>query len=183
MVSLTASPTKLSTPKAVVALGLLAACTIATAAPTYELTKFEDPRGPSTNFYPTGINNSRVVAGIASFQHGFTLSEGAITTFDVPAAFNNFTFADDINNSGVVAGSYRNGTGAHGFTLENGVFSTVDVPGAWNDTLITGINDLGQVVGQYRQAGTGDFLGFVKSGDNFTLFDAAQPQPLSLIHI
>lgn len=162
---------------AVVGMGFYAACGFAAAASGYQFSKFEDPRGWSTSFYPTGINNSLVVAGTASFQHGFMLSGGSVTIFDVPSAYNNQTFGDDINNSGVVVGAYRNGSGAHGFTLDNGVYSSVDVPGAWHDTIVTGINDQGQLVGQYRQVGTGNMLGFVKSGNNFSLFDAAQAQP------
>ena len=169
---------------AVLGLGLLAACALPAAATGFELTRFEDPRGPSTNFYPTGINNALVVAGTASFQHGFSLSDisnpitgGSITLFDVPAAFNNFTFGDDINNSGVIVGTYRNGTGAHGFVLDGGDFTTVDVPSAASDTLLTGINDAGVLVGQYRDPTTLNFRGFVSSGADLVLLDAAQPQP------
>ena len=168
-------------------LATLATCTVA-AASDYGFSRFEDPRGPSTNFYPTGINNAYVVAGTASFQHGFRLTgindttPGAtITIFDVPAAFNNFTFGDDINNAGVIVGAYRNGTGAHGFILDGGVFTTVDVGGANRDTLLTGINDVGQMVGQYRDATSGNFLGFVRDGGQLVLLDAAQPQPNTFV--
>jgi len=160
------------------ALGLAAACGLAAAATTpYSITKFEDPRGPGTGFLPTGINNSLAITGTANFQRGFTLSGTSITVFDVPGAFNNQTFADDVNNAGAVVGAFRNVSGGHGFVLANGVFTTIDVPGAVNETSVTGINDAGQLVGQYRQTGTTNYLGFVKSGNTFTLFDAAQVQP------
>lgn len=170
-------------------LALMTACNLAAAAPGYELTRFEDPRGPGTNFIPTGINNALVVAGTAGFQRGFSLSGindpntgASITLFDVPTAFNNQTFGDDINNAGVIVGTYRNGTGAHGFVLDGGVFTTVDVPGARFDTLLTGINDAGVLVGQYRDANTLTFRGFVSSGAGIVLIDAAQPQPNTFAH-
>jgi hypothetical protein len=172
-----------------VAIGLaaLAACSLA-AASGFGFTRFEDPRGPDTNFFPTGINNAYVVAGTASFQRGFRLTgindttPGAtITTFDVPAAFSGFTFGDDINNAGVIVGTYRNGSGAHGFILDDGVFTTVDVVGAAFATQLTGVNDVGQVAGQYRDAATGNFLGFVQDGASVVLLDAAQPQPNTFV--
>jgi hypothetical protein len=171
------------------ALGLtaLAACGLA-AASGYSFTRFEDPRGPSTSFFPTGINNAYDVTGTVSFEGAFRLTgindlvPGAtITTFNVPAAFNGFTFGDDINNDGVIVGAYRNGTGAHGFILDGGVFTTVDLVGANRDTLLTGINDVGQTVGQYRDATTGNFLGFVQDGANVVLLDASQPQPNTFV--
>jgi hypothetical protein len=171
--------------RAILALGLLATCGMATADPGYTFTRFQDPRGAGTNFFPTGINNNLVVTGTASFQTGFwmfgaqTASPG-ILIFDVPSAFNNATFGDDINNAGVIVGSYRNGTGGHGFVLDNGVFRTIDVPGAANTTLVTGINDAGTLVGQYREAGSGKLLGFTLTGSTFTWLDAALTQPDTL---
>ncbi|CAD5375059.1 putative PEP-CTERM sorting domain-containing protein [Rubrivivax sp. A210] len=161
----------------ILALGLFAGCGLAAATTTYDIKRFQDPRGQSTSFFPTGINNNHVIAGTASPDRGFTLSGASITLFDVPSAFNNFTFGDDINNSGIVVGTYRNSSGGHGFILDNGSYTTINVPGATNETLVTGINDAGQLVGQYRRANTTNYLGFVKSGATFTLLDAAQAQP------
>jgi hypothetical protein len=176
MTNLTAPRINILAPKLIISLGLAAACTFATAVTDYQFTRFEDPRGSSTNFFPAGINNAQVVAGTASFQRGFTLSGASITLFDFPGV-NNATFADDINNSGVVVGTYRIGTtGARGFTLANGSFSTIAVPGVI-DTFATGINDSGQVVGQYRQPGTGKISGYLLSGGDFSFFDASQFQP------
>jgi hypothetical protein len=170
------------------ALALLAGCHLTAAAQGYDLTRFADPRGVGTNFLPTGINNALVVTGTASFQRGFSLSGidgsltgGTIALFDVPAAFNNFTFGDDINNGGVIVGGYRNGTGAHGFILNSGVYTTVDVPGSTRDTVLSGINDNGVVVGQYRDLASGNTLGFVKTGNDFLLLDAGQSQPNTLV--
>ncbi len=169
-------------------VALLASCHLTAAAQGYDLTRFADPRGAGTNFVPTGINNALVVTGTASFQRGFSLTGvnnpgtgGTFTLFDVPAAFNNFTFADDINDNGVIVGAYRNGTGAHGFILNNGVYTTVDVPGPARDTVLSGINDSGVVVGQYRDLNIGNTLGFVKTGNDLLLLDAGQSQPNTLV--
>ena len=51
-------------------------------------------------------------------------------------------------------GGYHNNTGFHGFIDDRGAFSPVDVPfsGA-PDTIAAGINDRGQIVGQYNASG------------------------------
>jgi probable HAF family extracellular repeat protein len=40
----------------------------------------------------------------------------------------------------------------HGFLLDDGIFTTIDVPGA-TLTQAFGINELGQIVGRFRDAG------------------------------
>jgi len=185
-----AQPAARAARTAALGLALMAASGITAAASSYDLMRFEDPRGPDTNFFPTGINNSMAVAGTASFQHGFKLTglnaaglPASITVFDVPGAFNNSTFGDDINNGGVIVGSYRNGTGSHGFILDGalgGVVTTIDVPGGVaGRTTLTGLNDSGQVVGTYMDANF-NTLGFVLTGSNFTLLNAGLAQPNTL---
>ena len=53
-------------------------------------------------------------------------------------------------------------------------FTQVDVPfpGA-SDTVITGVNNAGQIVGWYRAAN--QFHGFVKDGSTFTAVDVSLP--------
>ena|SRR5438876_823673 len=70
------------------------------------------------------------------------------TTIDVPGAI-----PSGINNRGQIVGSY----GDHGFLLDNGNFSTIDIPEenlGTSERLIStegvGINDVGQIVGNYR---------------------------------
>jgi probable HAF family extracellular repeat protein len=48
-------------------------------------------------------------------------------------------------------GVYRDAAGTHGFLLDNGMYTTLDMPGSTN-TVATGINDAGQIVGSYVDA-------------------------------
>jgi hypothetical protein len=49
-------------------------------------------------------------------------------------------------------GSYWDGTTNHGFVLDQGNYTTLDVPGS-TFTWANGINDSGQIVGSYEDAG------------------------------
>jgi hypothetical protein len=63
-----------------------------------------------------------------------------------------------INNFGVIAGTFFDGSGSHGFLDTNGSFATFNAPGS--STEIAGLNDNGVIVGNYTDAG-GAFHGFV----------------------
>ena len=66
-----------------------------------------------------------------------------------------------INNLGVAAGSYVDSSGRrHGFLWNEGKITTVDVPGSLN-TVITGQNDRGELVGFYESPSTEYVTGFV----------------------
>lgn len=172
---------------AVLGVALMAASGIAAAAAGYDFLRFEDPRGPSTNFNPTGINNAMEVAGTASFQHGFKMTginpvglPASITVFDVPWAFNNATFGDDINNRGVIAGSFRDSSGSQGFTHDTtgtGGTNTVLTGGTWGRTTLTGLNDNGQIVGTDLDLVSGNIRSFILSGSNSTLLQGPQDRP------
>jgi probable HAF family extracellular repeat protein len=58
--------------------------------------------------------------------------------------------------------------GEHGFLDTGGSFTQLDVPGA-TDTIASGINDAGQVVGTFINS-TGEH-GFLDTGGSFTQFD------------
>jgi probable HAF family extracellular repeat protein len=59
---------------------------------------------------------------------------------------------------------------AVGFLKDGEVVTPFDFPGAnWNETRALGINDNGQIVGQYIDGSGGH--GFLKDGDTFTSFD------------
>jgi uncharacterized membrane protein len=69
-------------------------------------------------------------------------------TIDVTGAA--ATIVGDINNAGQIVGGYLNADGSrHGFLLSGGVYTTIDNPNAPNSTELTGINNLGQIVGAY----------------------------------
>jgi probable HAF family extracellular repeat protein len=97
---------------------------------------------------PYGINNRGQIVGgydTAGFAvHGFVLDRGRYTTIDVPRG------------------------GCHGYLLDNGRFTTIDVPGAPTQAL--GLNDRGQVVGTYIDAG-GAFHGFLLDKGTYTTID------------
>jgi len=185
-----AQPVARAARTAALGLALLAASGITAAATGYDLMRFEDPRGWSTAFFPTGINNAMEVVGTAEASHGFKMTginpvglPASFTIFDVPGAFYNGTYGDDINNNGVIVGtysSYRGVSGEAGFILNGalgGPVTTVDVPGgAFGRTTLTGLNDTGQVVGTYM---TASFYtrSFVLSGSDFTLLQGPQDRP------
>ena len=75
----------------------------------------------------------------------------------------------DVNNLGAIVGLYKNQAGTHGFVLIQGAFTTVDFPGSVLTTLL-GINDLGQMVGQF-QVGDGVDHGFLLSNGVFRQID------------
>ena len=73
--------------------------------------------------------------------HGFLYSAGTYVSFDDPSATNG-TAATDINNSGQIVGTYRDGIGTHGFLYSGGTYATIDDPlAATGQTYAAGIND------------------------------------------
>lgn len=111
----------------------------------------------STETEATGINNSGMVTGTyadASFnEHGFVRTkEGTWTSFDVPGGnFGFFLPTLSINSSGVVVGSYFQGS-TQGFLWQSGAsLITFGVPGAAG-TQPSGINSSGAVAGSYQDS-------------------------------
>ena len=105
---------------------------------------------PLPSASPFGINDSSQIVGQyddLAGTHGFLLSDGSYTTFDVPGAAK--TVATAINNAGQIVGWYVDGGGInHGFLLSGGTYTTVDVPGSLA-TFAFGINNAGRIVGYY----------------------------------
>jgi uncharacterized membrane protein len=84
------------------------------------------------------------------------------------------TFGNSISsNAAYVAGFYIDTSGsapiADGFVYSGGVYTTLDYPGA-TDTDISGINDLGQMVGFYETPSAAG--AFYYDGSNFTTLNA-----------
>lgn len=103
---------------------------------------------------------------------GFLHDGSTIATFDIAPAGSRDIYYFDINNNGVIAGTYfdANGNG-HGFTYvhDTGTITIIDYPGA-NSTSICGINDSGYVVG--FSVINGKTSGFAYDGKGtFTPFD------------
>jgi probable HAF family extracellular repeat protein len=110
-----------------------------------------------------GINNRGQVVGFygdaGGAVHGFVWSKGSFTKIDVPGATG--SGALDINDRGEIVGAYADAQAkTHGFRVRKGVFTTIDPPGAvdvpgspgFAATAPFGINNRGQVVGQYADA-------------------------------
>jgi uncharacterized membrane protein len=113
--------------------------------------------GTSSSFtFALGINNRAQVVGLYTdsngFAHGFVWNrDGKYIAINVPGALNSEPAS--INDAGVVAGYYDDGSRFHGFYAHCGPvscsnFTTVDFPGAVG-SIALGINEAGQIVGTY----------------------------------
>jgi probable HAF family extracellular repeat protein len=117
----------------------------------YLFTPIDVPGAAAT--YANG-NSSHEIAGEFDDEdgntHGFVLSKGVFTQFDVPGA-DSYTSVNGINANGERSGIYHDGVRFHGYFWSKGVFTTLDPAGS---ILSTGnfLNARGQVVGFYRSA-------------------------------
>ena len=131
-----------------------------------------DVDGVTTQAY--GINDGGQIVGQfrvppsgSEYQGLLRDTNGAITTFAVPAALS--TFAIGINNAGQIVGMAQldaipSIVGFHRDT--NGAYTTFLVPGS-GDTTAHGINTTGQIVGYFTDAVA---HGFLDTGGVFTTF-------------
>jgi probable HAF family extracellular repeat protein len=129
-------------------------------------TTVNDPLATGDNEL-TGINNAGQIVGYyfgpggSGLVSGFLYHGGTFTTIDDPLGIDG-TEIYGINNAGQIVGYYYDGSGnTHGFLYSGGIFTTIDNPGG--DTVLTGINDAGQIIGAAN--GIGNFL---YSGGTFT---------------
>jgi len=139
-----------------------------TITTVYGINAYGDIDHPSMQTEPTGINNAGQIAGTQQ-GGGFLLSDGEFTSFSHGPA----TRTGAINDAGQIVGSFIRSfeVGPVGFVRDvSGSFSDdISVPGA-DLTRVSGINNLGQVVGYYWM---GDRLyhGFLLSDGQFTTID------------
>ena len=70
-----------------------------------------------------------------------------------------------INDTGNVAGDYKDGAGTHGFIYDGASYTTLNVPGA-DGTIAIGINDTGNVAGRYWVGS--EWHGFIFDGASYT---------------
>jgi probable HAF family extracellular repeat protein len=110
-------------------------------------------RYPSADItHANGINNGGQIVGyysdsLSGVAHGFLYSGGSYITLDDPLATGG-TYLSAINNTGQIVDYYNDGSGQHGFLYNHGSFTTLDNP-LGVGTSLTGINDYGQIVGNY----------------------------------
>ena len=135
----------------------------------------------ATYTYANGISTDGQVVGTwldsLGKTHGFVFSEGNYTILDVPGA--NYTSAlgisssDQLGNSSSsqVVGNYSydptssNGNGEFGFIYSGGQYKTLTPPSA-KSTHPIGINDSGQVIGNYWDA-SNILINFVFNEGNY----------------
>jgi probable HAF family extracellular repeat protein len=97
--------------------------------------------------------------------HGFVLSQGVFTVLDYPGAAGELggSSPTGINARGQVSGVFVDSDGgSHGYVWDSGVFAQVDVPaGLPGTTAVFGLNDVGQLVGNYFDPVLGQRVGFI----------------------
>jgi hypothetical protein len=138
---------------------------------TYNFKTIQVPHSQSTSVY--GINDSGVMSGnyidSSGATHCFIVSGATITTITDPNGTSTSCFG--INSSGAIVGSYALSTGfSNGFIYQNGIFTDIVVPTATAGTIAYGINDAGEVVGQFGDNTT--IHGFLFDGSTYKTLDA-----------
>lgn len=163
------------TTKSVAFLGLLislaAGIFASQTAMAQNFISFDYPGATQTTV--TSVNNKGVMAGYYADPtwHGFVLQNGAFTQIDFPAA--QWTKALGINDNGDIVGYYADGTTAflHGFLFSKGVYTTLDPPDSVvGETIASGINNIGQIVGYYDGA-DGNQHGFLWTAGVYSTID------------
>ena len=116
--------------------------------------------------YFMGVNDLGVAVGAyydtANVEHGrvYTIATGVSAQFDVPGATS--TVLNGIDNAGVIVGTLFVAGTSSGFVDADGVATFLDGPNGSSNSSALGINNQGQVVGQYRDSGGHDH-GYVYS--------------------
>jgi hypothetical protein len=116
---------------------------------------------------PSDINDAGLIVGTfqksgGGYDSSFLFDGTSFSSIDVPGSIG--TTALGINNAGVISGNYSKSVfGIHGFLKIGDIYYSMDVPGITGllGTQVTGINDLGQVVGNIWPAFDSPQLGFV----------------------
>jgi probable HAF family extracellular repeat protein len=98
-------------------------------------------------------------------------ASGSVTNIDMPGVRHITPFS--LNDYGEVVGYYELEGMVHGFMFKNGTFTTLDIPPLPNPagfvyTIITGINNHGDVVGRYVREQEGEERSFIYSRGTFT---------------
>jgi probable HAF family extracellular repeat protein len=145
-------------------------------------TTLSDPSGSNATF-AYGINNHNQFVGAyySGGFHGFALLNifAGYITLDDPFATNG-TYAHGINDAGLIVGSYYTGPAeadvhglSHGYLDTNGNFTTIDDPlrGPGGHTDAVGINNAGQIVGDYQDS-SGNYHGYFYNNGTYTTLNA-----------
>jgi probable HAF family extracellular repeat protein len=121
----------------------------------------------------SGINSLGLVVGTYEDSngndHGFLRNGSTYTPFDGPAGGGGVNTVGGINDKGNIVGTYFGLQGNLGFLLSGGTYTTISFPDSIS-TCARGINQSGQIVGDYEQPGGGD-NGFLYSDGTYTTLD------------
>jgi hypothetical protein len=115
----------------------------------------------------------QISGGVRTF-HGFSLSKGVFTTFDVPGAF--FTSSHGINDEGDFVGFYgttNNFSQGSAFAVIEGKLTSFSVSGS-AETSALGINNDETIVGFYADS-SNVFHGFIRTERGKLLFPVDVP--------
>jgi hypothetical protein len=105
----------------------------------------------------TVSNNGKVVVGYyadaTGLFHGFMLRRGQYTTLHVPYAGATGTFAQGVDDAGLISGAYLDSTGTiHGFILSGGEYRAVNYAGPTaTGTALISMNNRGTVAAVWDQ--------------------------------
>jgi len=143
------------------------------------------PNATTTTQYtsPTGINDRGEIVGIYSDANnggGFLYQKGNYTTLIDPSAVTGTTNPVGINNKGEIVGFYALndpnnpfGVDVHGFLDKGGNYTTLNYPNVTQTfTLPTGINNRGQIVGNYFNYSDYSSNAFLYQKGNYTTLNA-----------
>jgi len=129
---------------------------------TYAVFKYPGTRTTSTAAH--GVNKWGTIVGTAQDQTGAVFgfirySNGSFQRYQVHGSWSTQFFRR--NDNGATVGFYiDSNTGRkHGLLLSGSTLTTIDYPGAL-DTVVTGINQWGTMVGYYTNSSSGHFKGF-----------------------
>ena len=123
---------------------------------------FTTLRAQTHRFDPEGINDSGHVVGYEyETATGVLYENGVYSALEMPG-----TRPQDINNRGQIVGFRNNDTQSSGFLLSGGRYTTIQYPRSLSSAAY-GINDRGQIVGDYSGA-DGISHGFVSLRGRFT---------------
>lgn len=96
-----------------------------------------------------GINNSGTTVGTYvdanDVNHGFVRHQNG--KFQILEPFGYSGDPAGINDRGVIVGNYFDGTVSHGFVYSDGVFKSYDAPAESSSFRLSGINNLGHIIG------------------------------------
>lgn len=155
--------------RGLVLFGIIVLCSAGTAlaGAISSFTQIDFPGARSTD--ARGVNSDGHIAGdfvdMSGVVHGFLYTGSSYIMLDVPSA--SLTMAIGINSTSQIVGAFDDPLGSHGFLYSKGGFSTIDVPTAIGETIATGINDQGQIVGGYCTDITACF-GFLYADGSFS---------------